>query len=51
MILASVLEAIFSRGVSLVTTSNIEPTLLYRNGLQRDRFLPAIALLEQHTSF
>ncbi len=49
MILATVLDALFSRGVSLVTTSNIEPKNLYRNGLQRDRFLPAIALLEKYT--
>jgi cell division protein ZapE len=49
MILANVLDALFSRGVSLVTTSNIEPKFLYRNGLQRERFLPAISLLENHT--
>jgi len=49
MILATVLDALFSRGVSLVTTSNIEPKNLYNNGLQRDRFLPAIALLEKYT--
>ncbi|NNL10819.1 MAG: cell division protein ZapE [Pseudomonadales bacterium] len=49
MLLAGLLDALFRRGVCLVTTSNIEPGLLYCDGLQRERFLPAIALLEEHT--
>lgn len=47
MLLAQLLEALFARGVTLVTTSNEAPSALYRGGLQRERFLPAIALLEQ----
>ena len=49
MILASLLEQMFKLGITLVTTSNIIPENLYRNGLQRSRFLPAIELLTKHT--
>lgn len=49
MLLSGFLHHLFSHGVALVTTSNTHPQSLYQGGMQRQRFLPAIALLSKQT--
>lgn len=49
MLLAGLLKAMFEQGITLVATSNIEIHNLYKNGLQRERFMYAIELLEKFT--
>ena len=49
MILSQLLQALFRRGITLVTTSNTQPDNLYLGGIQRASFVPAIELLKAHT--
>jgi cell division protein ZapE len=48
MILAGLFEGLFRRGVTLIATSNVALQDLYKDGLQRDRFLPALDLIQSH---
>lgn len=48
MIMANLFKYLFEEGVVLVTTSNLHPSELYKNGLQRARFMPTIDLLQTY---
>lgn len=48
MLLKRILELLLERGAIIVATSNVVPDNLYKNGLQRASFLPAIALIKNN---
>ena len=48
MILSDLFQKLFTRGVTLVATSNIAPDGLYKNGIHRDRFIPTIEMVKKH---
>ena len=47
MILGRLFEALLANGTVIVTTSNLPPDGLYRDGLNRNLFLPAIAMMQE----
>ncbi len=49
MLIGGLLTSLFERGLTIITTSNVHPDDLYKDGLQRSRFLPAIEQIKRHT--
>lgn len=50
MLLGGLLQALFDEKITLVMTSNCYPDDLYPDGLQRERFIPAIELIKKHST-
>ena len=48
MILSDLFQKLFTRGITLVATSNIAPDGLYKNGIHRDRFIPTIEMVKKN---
>lgn len=48
MIISDLFQKLFTRGITLVATSNIVPDGLYKNGIHRDRFIPTIEMVKKH---
>ncbi|WP_173910460.1 cell division protein ZapE [Acinetobacter sp. Marseille-Q1618] len=48
MILSDLFQKLFTRGITLIATSNIAPDGLYKNGIHRDRFLPTIEMVKKN---
>jgi cell division protein ZapE len=49
MLLAGLFDALYKEGICLIFTSNVAPDCLYKKGLQRERFIPAIDLIKKNS--